>query len=478
MAILGQPTIVGPTVLPAGPPGAGGATGSTGQGGQQGSTGPRGPGAGSTGATGLPGPQGVVGPAGATGQPVPGPTGATGSSGPAGATGNVGPPGVMGATGASALFSWAADTAVQTMADPGNGKWRANAAFGAATALAISALTSVGAPNTRPWWVHLNLGTVIGMFDAVSGAGCFYTVMGPVIDNTTWVQVLVTASGVTGLVNNGDLCFFNAQLAGSQGATGPVGATGTLPTFVMPGAFFGGGINPNTALPATAIDIGAWYGADDGNTIMFALPAMTKTTALWAAGSGNGGMAYTGAIGAKWFHVYAALINSFPDVFFDVTYPPTTLPSGTTVWRRLVSFKCSGGTGNKNVYPFKMVGRKVMWLTPPSEYSNFGGFSNSQTPLAWVPNYFPTEADFVVDMYNTNVAWSGDVYEEAVGAYSGIPGGFTQNQQAGEEMGGRYHLVTGIRASDSLPCVRCQISTAPNSSSYWWTRGWREIIPH
>ena len=172
--------------------GATGATGPTGATGVDGSTGATGP-TGADGATGTTGATGITGATGADGSTgVAGPAGATGATGADGSTGATGPAGADGATGQPG----------QTGADG-----------------AVGATGPSGA-----------VGTLVGSFNSVSELTDAFPAGG--------------APGDMYLVN-GDIYYWNqadgawedvGQIAGPQGATGPIGETGATGPMGITGA--------------------------------------------------------------------------------------------------------------------------------------------------------------------------------------------------------------------------------------------------
>ena len=165
------------------------------------------------------------------------------------------------------------------------------------------------------------------------------------------------AKGVT--VNYQGLLYVS-QVAVSPGAWNATQWSVLISTVanVQPYAFNGGTIANNATNPNTTIDIDIWQGANSSNTSAFSIPAMSKTTATWAAGSGNGGLGPGLTLTANaWYHVYAAIVAGVADAFFDTTFPPTHQPAGTTLVRRLNSFKLTG----TNIRAFLTNGNMTQW---------------------------------------------------------------------------------------------------------------------
>ncbi len=115
--------------------------------------------------------------------------------------------------------------------------------------------------------------------------------------------------------------------------------------------------------PNSVIDIAAGACADSTDSAMIQLGAFTKSTgASWTAGSGNGGLAPGVSLAAStWYHVFAALVNATPDVFFDTSPTATNKPVGTGAFRRIGSFKTDASS---HIIAFSQSGDEFLWATP------------------------------------------------------------------------------------------------------------------
>lgn len=120
------------------------------------------------------------------------------------------------------------------------------------------------------------------------------------------------------------------------------------------------GVTPNTVL-----DISAGMCADSTNATSITLGAVTKTTTgTWAAGSGSAGMSTGLAAANTWYHVFAILNGGSPDVCIDTSVTSTNAPAGTTVFRRIGSFKTDGSA---HILGFNQLGDEFLWTTPVNE---------------------------------------------------------------------------------------------------------------
>jgi hypothetical protein len=87
--------------------------------------------------------------------------------------------------------------------------------------------------------------------------------------------------------------------------------------------------------------------SDPANTGLMALASsLTKTTALWVAGTNKGGLD-TGTIAANtWYHIFAIANSNFTsiDVLFSLSPSAPALPAGYTFNRRIGSLRTNGSS--------------------------------------------------------------------------------------------------------------------------------------
>jgi hypothetical protein len=105
---------------------------------------------------------------------------------------------------------------------------------------------------------------------------------------------------------------------------------------------FFAGLRPSTAGGSSSISFGAGMASDSTNVDYISLAAaITKTTAVWAAGSGNGGLD-TGTIANNTsYHFFAIKRVDTGQVDLTFSLSPTTpaLPSPYTLFRRVWSLR-------------------------------------------------------------------------------------------------------------------------------------------
>ncbi|MDE1839571.1 MAG: hypothetical protein KGH87_06595 [Thaumarchaeota archaeon] len=124
------------------------------------------------------------------------------------------------------------------------------------------------------------------------------------------------------------------------------------------------GLTMSTAGGSSTGTVAPGQCADAGNTTYLILSSsISKTTAGWVVGSGNGGLD-TGAIApSKWYHWYviAKADLSVVDVLCSLSASAPTMPSGYTYKRRIGSMKTDGSS---NWTLFFQQGDIFEWAAP------------------------------------------------------------------------------------------------------------------
>lgn len=129
------------------------------------------------------------------------------------------------------------------------------------------------------------------------------------------------------------------------------------------------GLIMSSAGASTTVAVTAGQATDSTNAVPMTLAsAMSKTTAGWAAGSGNGGLD-TGAIApSSWYHfflIYRA-DTGVTDILFSLSVNVPLLPSNYTNFRRIGSAKTKTG-GSPNWEGFVQDGDYFQWIVPASQ---------------------------------------------------------------------------------------------------------------
>ena len=128
------------------------------------------------------------------------------------------------------------------------------------------------------------------------------------------------------------------------------------------------GLTLSTAGASPNFSVAAGVAADSTNAAMITLAAaMTKTTAAWTAGSGNGALDTGTILANTWYGIY--LIRrpdtGVVDVLISGGVPnPTSLPASYTQYRRIGAVKTNGSS---QWIKFSQFGDEFWWDTPVSE---------------------------------------------------------------------------------------------------------------
>jgi hypothetical protein len=130
--------------------------------------------------------------------------------------------------------------------------------------------------------------------------------------------------------------------------------------------------------PNTVLDVAAGMAADSTNATYVTLSStlVKATQGAWAAGSGSNGMGNGLTVAAStWYHVFAIVNGSSPDVYFDTSPAAANAPSGTTAFRRVGSFKTDSSS---HIIAFTQNGDDFLWRTPVNDV-NVSNLSTSAT---------------------------------------------------------------------------------------------------
>lgn len=130
------------------------------------------------------------------------------------------------------------------------------------------------------------------------------------------------------------------------------------------------GLTMSTAGASTTMAIAAGVAVDrTGTDFMKLAAAISKTTAAWAVGTGNGGLD-TGAIAAStWyhFHLIKRPDTGVVDVLFSLSPTAPTLPANYTLSRRIGSMSTSASSQWNKFY---QDGDTFWWDSPFADMSN------------------------------------------------------------------------------------------------------------
>lgn len=151
-------------------------------------------------------------------------------------------------------------------------------------------------------------------------------------------------------------------------ATSPPTLTTTLNPTLVPNYI--SGLILSTAGSSGTMSIAAGVANDTTNTVLMNLAsAISKTTASWAVGTGNGGLD-TGAIANNtWYHFYEIerVDTGVVDVVFSTNAVTPTLPTNYTIYRRIGSGRTNGSA---QWIAFTQAGNQFIWAVSVTDFSS------------------------------------------------------------------------------------------------------------
>ncbi len=191
--------------------------------------------------------------------------------------------------------------------------------------------------------------------------------------NVPW-QRLGASSFVSGIMANPNAYdFLKAIATAGSGisfsrSTSPPTITATLSPPLVPNYL--SGLTLSTAGSSGTMSIAAGVANDSTNvTLMNLASSISKTTASWAVGTGNGGID-TGAIaGSTWYHFYEIerTDTGVVDIIFSLSASSPALPTNYTLYRRIGSGKTDG---SNHWTAFTQTGNIFIWAAAQTDVNN------------------------------------------------------------------------------------------------------------
>ncbi len=123
------------------------------------------------------------------------------------------------------------------------------------------------------------------------------------------------------------------------------------------------GLILSTAGGSSTMSISAGAANDSTNTILMILSsAISKTTASWAVGTGNGGLDTGSIANSTWYHFFEIYRpdTGVVDILFSVSASSPTLPANYTLFRRIGSGRTDGSA---HWLAFTQTGDTFIWAT-------------------------------------------------------------------------------------------------------------------
>lgn len=220
----------------------------------------------------------------------------------------------------------------------------------------------------------------------------------------------------------------------------------------------------NDAVVNTTLDVSPGTCIDSTNLVMINLStAFAKTTSgAWVAGSGNAGMGAGLTIApSTWYHVFAIINNGVPDVYFDTTATGILIPSGTTSFRRIGSFKTDSSS---HILQFTQFGDNFVWTTAVQDVATSAlGTSIGTFTLASIPPGVIVTVRIRANMANAAPGVQVLLYSP----FQIVALGATMNNPVASVAGfATVDILAGT--SQNIKAVSSANSTACNI----WTYGW------
>jgi hypothetical protein len=224
------------------------------------------------------------------------------------------------------------------------------------------------------------------------------------------------------------------------------------------------GLTLSTAGSSSSFAVAPGVAADTGNTELMALgAACSKTSAAWAAGSGNGALD-TGTIAANaWYavHLIKRTDTGAVDVLISASVSSPTLPANYALARR-IGFLRSNGAGQW--VAFSQSGDEFLFASPIQETAG-SAIPTSATLLAvTLPSGVVIHGKFRLTMSNTTGLANGALLqspdEAPLVAGTGLVYSIlTNGSYASAELSVRLNAAAQIRWSASAPGINSYLNT-------------------
>lgn len=188
-----------------------------------------------------------------------------------------------------------------------------------------------------------------------------------------------------------------SSIAGNTGAFtlshGLTNATNDLQIDVATHANYINGLNWSTAGASTTFSVAVGACTDSTNVdFMKITSAISKTTAAWAVGTGNGGLDTGSVVNSTWYHVYVIkrTDTGVVDVLFSTNASAPTMPTSYTLKRRICSMFLNSSGQWASV---TQRGQEFWWATPTNDINALTvGTTSANVTLAGLPLGVSTQA--------------------------------------------------------------------------------------
>jgi hypothetical protein len=231
------------------------------------------------------------------------------------------------------------------------------------------------------------------------------------------------------------------------------------------------GLTLSTAGGTATFGVAAGCAADSTNLSMMTLAAaITKTTAAWAPGSGNGAFDTGTIANSTWYHVY--LIQrpdtGVVDALVSLSATSPTMPTNYTLHRRIGAMKTDGA--GKWV-AFLQQGDKFLWMSPPNDVSSTTLGTSPVSYTLSVPTGVVVDAIMrCLLLYGTNVSatiYSPNINAQTIGTQGQGPvPSITVITGSGNSGNNQQIIQTNTAAQVNV------VASNANANFYVTTDGW------
>ena len=239
----------------------------------------------------------------------------------------------------------------------------------------------------------------------------------------------------------------------------------------------------NGGTPSTTISIAVGDLQDAGNAGAIRLAsALTKNiNAVWAVGSGNGGLASTLVLTASTFYhlfVIKRTDTGVVDAYFDTSISAANIPSPYTLYRRVATVRTDA---NKLLLEYTQNGRVFVWKRPNANLGLDLNATNPGTNIGTVTCTVPPDVPVIVNGNANLVRGAGNVlacfsdpaiYDTAVTSTASPLGQLANEVGAGANMFGQISIKSNTAKQINY---RLSFSDA-NTIIRLNTNGWEDFV--
>ena len=145
------------------------------------------------------------------------------------------------------------------------------------------------------------------------------------------------------------------------------------------------GLTMSTAGSSGTMSIAAGVANDSTNTTLMSLAAISKTTASWAVGTGNGGIDTGSIANSTWYHFYLIerTDTGVTDIIFSLSASAPAYPTGYTLSRRIGSGKTDGSA---HWTSFTQTVDQFTWAAPVTDASGIATTTSRVSTALTVPS--------------------------------------------------------------------------------------------